>query len=93
MRVLPLVVLAVACTPTKEDTGHPAVCHGGTAWVPGAVAFRDATAAWGLVRSPTSTARSATTPATGAATEASPAVRASWSRLAWRARRWATDAS
>ncbi len=43
--VLGLVVL-VACG--GDDTASPLVCEDGTAWTPGAIAFRDATAEWGL---------------------------------------------
>ncbi len=47
---LALALLGLTACPNKNDEtgGFPPVCNAGTSWSEGQVAFRDATAAWGL---------------------------------------------
>ncbi|MFH1469738.1 MAG: CRTAC1 family protein [Pseudomonadota bacterium] len=46
--LFPLLLLAVGCPNKPDDSSTSAICHGGTHWTAGHVAFRDATADWGL---------------------------------------------
>jgi hypothetical protein len=48
---LPLLLIAAGCPNEPADDSAPTdppICHGGTHWTAGQIAFRDATADWGL---------------------------------------------